>query len=414
VALAQELYSSDVDDGGENPSPPRRAGRTRKPAGKEGRLARMVREIRDIEDQIVAKLAATQRHLSQLEARRVHIEAGYTSESEFEERMLAVAPFVRAMREAVPASAHLAVAPGSHRRESADARARKTKALTAVARTLDRMRATDAEIHEAAAKARAKLCAIDGMRTFEECGYSSFDEFLERALGPSPVLSSAVALIAAEPVVVSTESEDNQRVSAFEAETLAASLESNPGDEPESEEAAGDSESGAFSPGLFGESESVESSGLFEEPIDAFGGSSSDDAGDGAATDSGEAPSHDAAAEPAPQATPASPAPSAPAKLKMGMVLSIALCIVGIVGGAAGGVIGAIASDRAHPAAVEAKGEGATEAGGEGKAAEAKAVEGKSKTAEGKTAEGKTAEAKPSTKKAPEAKAAAAARAHAE
>ena len=121
MALAQELFSSDVDDGGVNPSPPRRAGRVRRPVEKEGRLARMVREIRDIEDQIVAKLAATSRHLSQLEARRIHLDAGFTSETEFEDRMLAVAPFLRAMREAVPPSASLlAAAPGSHPREPSD------------------------------------------------------------------------------------------------------------------------------------------------------------------------------------------------------------------------------------------------------------------------------------------------------
>jgi hypothetical protein len=403
VALAQDLFSSDVDDGGEISPPPTRAGRMRKAAGKEGRLARMVRELRGLEDHIAAKLAATQRHLTQLETRRVHIDAGYTSEAEFEERMLAVAPFLRAMRDVVPPSAKLAAAP-SGRRESADERARKTKALTAVGRTHERVRATDAEIHDSAAKARAKLCAIEGMRTFEECGYSSFDEFLERALGPSPVLSSAVALIAAEPLVVSTESEDNQRVSEFDAETLAAAGDPEPGEEPGSEgPLAADGESGAFAPSVFGETESAETPGLFDEPIDAFSSSSSnDDAGDAgpsslslaAANDSGSAPAKSASRPPEKQAA------AAPAKRKAGMIASLALCLVGIIGGAAGGAWGAIASDRAHalPAATaDAKHPGEPETAVEGKAAEGKGGEGKAR-------EGKSSEAKPSAKKALDAK----------
>jgi hypothetical protein len=397
VALAQDLFMSDVDDGGENPSPPPRTGRARKPAEKEGRLARMVRELRAIEDHIVAKLAATQRHLTQLEARRVHTDAGYTSEAEFEERMLAASPFLRAMREANRQPANLVVAPGSHRRESTDERARKTKALTAVARTLERMRATDTELHDVSAKARAKLCAIEGMRTFEECGYSSFDEFLERALGPSPVLSSAVALIAAEPLVVSTESEDNQRVSDFAAQTLTA------GEEPTSEEQPIESESSAFAPSVFSESETVDAPGMFGEPIDAFSSSSSDES-DADHGSLGDAPANDANEDPARAAGNPTEKGAAPSKRKAGMIASVALCLVGIIG-----AWGAIASDRAHPApSAEAK----PAIAAEDKPSEAKPAEGKSK--ESKSA-AKKAAAEAKNAAAPEAKnSAAAARAHAE
>ena len=101
------------------------------------------------------------------------------------------------------------------------------------------------------------------------------------------------------------------------------------------------------------------------------------------------------------------------------MIVSLVLCLIGIVGGAAGGAWGAIASDRAYP-----RHEGVDPtAAVEGKSAEGKVTEGKSaevksagtKATEGKAAEGKSTEGKaPTPGRRPLEAKAAPAHAHAE
>jgi hypothetical protein len=214
VALAQEFMPDDVAEEGDpidRPSNPR--GRQ----SEEGRLARMVRELHELEDDIAAKLTAAERLLVQLESRRIHEDGGYASRAEFEDRMMASTPVLRAMREAVPPSpapsAKLSVA----KRDPADARARQTRALTAIARALERLRAIDGEIFQCATAARSTLCTIEGMRIFDECGYVSFEEFLERALGPSPILASVMALVAAAPPAATAEEKSEAPPPAEEA-----------------------------------------------------------------------------------------------------------------------------------------------------------------------------------------------------
>ena len=183
---------------------PSRPSRLRKVVDKgpadEAQLARMVRELHELEDEITAKLTAADRVLAQLASRRTHEDGGYKSWAEFEERMLAASPVLRAMREAPTAGPPAAEATSAAgKRDALDARTRQTKALTSMARALERLRGLEAELHECASSAANKLSTIEGMRVYEECGYVSFEEFLERALGPSPVLASAVALVANEP-----------------------------------------------------------------------------------------------------------------------------------------------------------------------------------------------------------------------
>jgi hypothetical protein len=172
---------------------------TLKAVDEEARLARMVLELHGLEDDVVAKLTEAERVLVQLATRRVHEDGGYASWAEFEERMLASSPVLRAMRTAIPdAAPPPRTPPGAAKRDRGDARARQAKALTATARALDRMRAIDAEILRCASAARSALHTIDVMRIYDECGYASFEEFLERAIGPSPVLASTLALVANE------------------------------------------------------------------------------------------------------------------------------------------------------------------------------------------------------------------------
>ena len=209
MALAQELFSTPAVDceGATNggPSPRPRPGRTKRGKGAEpeGKLARMVAELRSLEDGIVSRLGAAERLLGGLVSRRVHEDAGYGSCDEFEERLLAASPLLRAMREPHP-SPPLASRSLARRRESGDVRARGLKALTAVARGRDRLRALEEELGRLAATARSQLGAVETLRLYEECGYTSFEEFLERALGPSPMLSLAVSLVLSEPPPVET------------------------------------------------------------------------------------------------------------------------------------------------------------------------------------------------------------------
>ena len=195
MALAQEPFPTEVDGEDLETQRKSRPSRVRRAAADEGRLARMVRELRDIEDDIVAKLAAADRLLGQLEARRVHEDGGYGSSSEFEQRMLASTPNLAALREAIPGASSARLNVAEPRRDSVDIRTRQTRALTSIARTLEKLRGLDAEIGRSAINASSQLRTIERMRTYDECGYASFEEFLERALGPSPVLASVLALV---------------------------------------------------------------------------------------------------------------------------------------------------------------------------------------------------------------------------
>ncbi|MGA2449996.1 MAG: hypothetical protein ABTD50_15055 [Polyangiaceae bacterium] len=207
MALAQEQFGDPLEDDGvastaspdEPPESGRsRAGRVRDPQETEGKLARAVDELKGSEDSMRATLAEVQRVLHRIEARRVHEDAGYATCAEFEERMLAWAPLVRVMRAVAGRSTTACPQLAEERRDPAEDRARSVKALTAIAHALTRLRSLEAEMHESALKARGTLERVESGRLFEECGYASYEEFLERAVGPSPLLGCALASLAVE------------------------------------------------------------------------------------------------------------------------------------------------------------------------------------------------------------------------
>jgi hypothetical protein len=313
LSESQTLAADVEDDDSLSPQRRSRPGRARKTVEQEGQLARMVRELREVEDEIASKLALTDRLLAQLESRGVHEDGGYASADEFEQRMLASTPTLRAMRETFPQSPQGAESTSGRakltlaRREPHDARARKTKALTSIARALDRIRKVDSEIHRAASLARIKLCAIERMRVYEECGYASFEEFLERALGPSPVLSAAVALLADEPLPPPGVDRD--------ALDTASTFLSGPADDTR-----------GFSPSLF-----TNDMASADDPRG--------DPGDTASIDAVAAPPESAKVKPPPSAIPGAAASPAPAKRKRtGIVLSVVFCALATIVGAAAGV----------------------------------------------------------------------------
>jgi hypothetical protein len=312
VALAQDLFSTSSDASEERRDEryetdevdahrPSRPSRVRKAAEEEAQLARMVRELHELEDSIVAKVTSAERLLAQLAARRTHEDGGYPSWSEFETRMLAPCPVLRAMRQSLATTATPRPTPGAARRDPADARARQSRALTSMARTLDRLRGLEAEMHQAASEAHSKLHTIEVMRVYDECGYVSFEEFLERALGPSPVLASAVSLVASE------------QVGDPRGEPVAAMLPNS---------AAEPGEGNDFPPSLFTDTQDP----LLDEPPPL---SSTD-----------QSPAETSSAE---QALP-------PPPRRTTLVVSVVLCIAAIVAGAAAGIAsGVLASKQQGP-----------------------------------------------------------------
>lgn len=319
MALAQDIFEITPDgatahDGvTHRPSRPSRLRKVaEKATGDEAQLARMVRELHDLEDEITSKLTAADRVLAQLATRRTHEDGGYNSWAGFEERMLASAPVLRAMRDAtsVPTPA-LGATPAANKRDTLDARGRQTKALTAMARALERLRCLEAELHECASHAAGKLSTIEGMRVYEECGYASYEEFLERALGPSPVLASAVALIVTEQL----------------------DPKASPPAPPVEPAAAEDGADGpAFPPALFDEGPAGSGTALIP-------------------TEASIAPTQDESSE-VPKAG-SSDRVESPVSLRHGRasrVVSVVLCCVGIIAGAAAGVGSAVASGPHEPA----------------------------------------------------------------
>ena len=278
----------------------------------EAQLARMVRELHELEDDITAKLTAADRVLAQLASRRTHEDGGYSSWTEFEERMLATSPALRAMREATSAPAPtMGAGPAATKRDALDVRSRQTKALTSMARALERLRGLEAELRQCASHAASKLSTIEGMRVYEECGYASFEEFLERALGPSPVLASAVALVVDEPL--------GQTASANEPPVEPPATQ--PLEEP------------AFPPALFPEGQALLGAALMTAEATVANADETDP------PDTPEANSSDQVDGSVPVRPP-----------RARIVVSVLLCCAAIIAGAAAGIGSGMASRHNHAA----------------------------------------------------------------
>ncbi len=181
-------------------SPRRRPRTSRANRRAPAKLAGAVANLRDLEDAIVAHLLSAEQVVQRLESRGVHTDAGYASRGDFEQRILASTPLVKAMRQAVGASEPRVIRTSAAGRRPAAARTRRTRSLKSVAQALVQLKELNLAIHRAALAARDALVTIESQRLFEECGYQSFEEFLERALGPSPLLGAAVALAECEPM----------------------------------------------------------------------------------------------------------------------------------------------------------------------------------------------------------------------
>jgi hypothetical protein len=208
--------------GGRRAARPER-GRFQAPA----KLAAAVGKLRKHEDTIVDSVVAADQLVRRLESRGVHTDAGYPSPADFECRILSATPLLKGLREGLAAS-HAKRARGSAAgprgsaagpRGSAN-RARKTKALKSMATAFARLRELDVVVQHAALAAADVFESIEAERLFEECGYLTFEEFLERALGPSPVLAAAVALAEFEPPLTPEEEPAEERAEEGSAEAI--------------------------------------------------------------------------------------------------------------------------------------------------------------------------------------------------
>ena len=126
--------------------------------------------------------------LRKLVAMNAHVESGYSSLADFEERLLSFTPFLEGIRGSLPQGrAHARKGrSGGRAKSDGDARSRRTQAFTSIAEGLEELRVLERDMRMAGARARDALRGIQAKHLFEECGYASYEEFLERALWKSP------------------------------------------------------------------------------------------------------------------------------------------------------------------------------------------------------------------------------------
>jgi hypothetical protein len=166
-----------------------------------GSLAARVVSLRVLEDEIATLIDETERALRTLEAERTLEDAGFRSAEEFAERVAGQVSVLREMRSAKGAAP---AATGRVRRRfqgraGGDMRARRTRALAAIEQAMARLREVDVALRGKVDEARTLLAGIDRERTYAECGYTSFDEFLELAIGPSPILTRCLTVLGELP-----------------------------------------------------------------------------------------------------------------------------------------------------------------------------------------------------------------------
>jgi hypothetical protein len=171
-------------------------------AAEPGSLAAKVMNLRVLEDDMAALLDETERALRSLESERTLEDAGFPSAEAFRERVSVQMGLLSEMREpgrrAPPATGKVRRRSQSRAR-GGDMRARRTLALTAIEQTMNRFRELDLVMRGKVEEARDVLADIDRERTFAECGYASFGEFLELAIGPSPILTKCLTVLGAFP-----------------------------------------------------------------------------------------------------------------------------------------------------------------------------------------------------------------------
>ncbi len=194
-----------------------------------GQLAHAVDGLRALEHRMATTLAAAERTLRTLGARPIYEGAGYSSFAEIQARMLRTTPMLQALRVSVRRPS--LVPPAGAR--AGRSQNRSTRALMTISRVVARLRSLEDQIAVEARQAHDALAVIEREHLFDECGYTSFEDFLERALGPSPLLSSAVALIGERLPPSGETSVDERDLEPDQEPEAAPRREQEPDPEPE-------------------------------------------------------------------------------------------------------------------------------------------------------------------------------------
>jgi hypothetical protein len=167
-----------------------------------GSLAAKALSLRILEDDIAAQLSEVECALQALEAERTLEDAGFRSADDFRERVAPQLGLLHEMREPKRRAAQVTgrVRKRAHARpRTGDVRARRTQALTAIEHAMGRFRELGQAMRGKIEQARDILVDIDRAKTFADCGYTSFDEFLELAIGPSPILTKCLTVLGELP-----------------------------------------------------------------------------------------------------------------------------------------------------------------------------------------------------------------------
>lgn len=166
-----------------------------------GSLAAKVVGLRVLEDEIATLVGEAERALRTLESERTLEDAGFHSAEEFAERVASQIGLLREMRKAkgTPPAATGRVRRRSPGRGSGDLRARRTRALAAIEQAMVQLREFEVVLRGKVDEARALLSSIDQAHAYAECGYASFDEFLELAIEPSPILTKCLTVLGELP-----------------------------------------------------------------------------------------------------------------------------------------------------------------------------------------------------------------------
>jgi hypothetical protein len=170
-------------------------------ATRAGRLAGTVERLRLAEDEMAAIVCEADKALLALDTDGVLDAAGFLTPAEFEERVSGSMEALHAMRTQGVGDnpSRRRRSRRRDRREGTD-RSRRTEALESIAQTLRRMRELDTHVRRKIDAARALLSEIETLRLYEECGYVTFEEFLDRAIGPSPVLAASTNALGESPL----------------------------------------------------------------------------------------------------------------------------------------------------------------------------------------------------------------------
>lgn len=180
-----------------------------------GKLAQAVETLQGLEDELTTTLRNAEKALRGVGANQVYRDAGFETARQLEDRLLRATHTLFALREAqgpLPAPPPVIVRP-RHR-----SRQRAPQALGVIARTTKRLKLMDDRALRSCVAVRKALREIDARAAYLECGYTSYEDFLERALGPSPMLARALALAESQPEEPEPPPEPEAEPEALEAD----------------------------------------------------------------------------------------------------------------------------------------------------------------------------------------------------